>query len=306
MISEAWRDTPAVALTLKELTNPMSMTSAQALTQFGIAGELLEMSRPFSVLQRIEPNAMRVPFGATVAIETGLPSVGWVPENRQKPITMGSYGVTTLPVYKTAGATVITLELARMSTPSAEAAIRSALGRSLAKFLDRQFLDPAVALVAGDHPASITNGAIAIASTGTTADTIAADITAMLQALTSWNAPVFILRNSTAAHMAGLPGPAFPQLTTQGGFISGVPVLTAPDLPQTIVLMDQSEILIADDGEATISATNQATVVMKDDPAAADTLTGLWQSDLVGLLIERFISWKRGRDGSVVYMTTSY
>ena len=53
----------------------------------------------------------------------------------------------------------------RFSNPSAEALVRDSLVKDIAAFLDGQFINPAVAAVAGVNPASITNGAPTAAAT---------------------------------------------------------------------------------------------------------------------------------------------
>ena len=71
----------------------------------------------------------------------------------------------------------------KVSNPDAEATVRRTVLGGLAKSLDNQFLLPTVAAVANVNPASITNGATEITSTGSTAAQIAADLALMLAPL---------------------------------------------------------------------------------------------------------------------------
>ena len=69
-----------------------------------------------------------------------------------------------------------------------------------ASFSDQAFLDPALAGEAGVSPASITNGATTIVSTGSTALQIAADLRSLFNVLADANinflAPYLISRHA--------------------------------------------------------------------------------------------------------------
>ncbi|WP_206608024.1 hypothetical protein, partial [Mycobacterium tuberculosis] len=67
-------------------------------------------------------------------------------------------------------------ELIRFSSPSAERLVRDALAAAVNERLDIDFIDPAKAAVANVSPASITNGATAVASSGSDADAIRNDV----------------------------------------------------------------------------------------------------------------------------------
>src|ERR1035437_3773334 len=82
----------------------------------------------------------------------------------------------TLGIEKAAGLVVLTQELVRSSSPSAELMVRNDLVKAIAQFLDQQFLSPDYAAVANVSPASITSGVNPLAATGTTAATLRADV----------------------------------------------------------------------------------------------------------------------------------
>ena len=76
--------------------------------------------------------------------------------------------------------------------------MQRALVNGLAKFVDQQFFDPAVAAVAGQNPASITNGLVAVTGGTTVAEKVAALVAAFYAALPQ------ALINRRVAHVADI------------------------------------------------------------------------------------------------------
>ncbi|MCT5858573.1 phage major capsid protein, partial [Pseudomonas aeruginosa] len=77
---------------------------------------------------------------------------------------------------KAATIAVATMEVIRHSSPTADGIIRDQLAAALRQRLDIDFIDPDKAAVAGVSPASILNGVVGIASSGTDADAVRADL----------------------------------------------------------------------------------------------------------------------------------
>jgi hypothetical protein len=77
-----------------------------------------------------------------------------------------------------------------------------------------------------------------------------------------------------------------------------------------ITLVDASQILFSDDGGIDIDTTDQAAIQMDSAPAnpsdATTVLVSLWQRNLWGVRVQRWVAWKRVRAGSVTYMTVTY
>lgn len=312
-----WADSPAVYLTLEHRKTAVdpgttyddspSWTWGSELAAYGIAQELLELVRGVSVLGRLNPFMRATPFRTRVPRETTAATAGWVSESEDKPAAKLAYDDLQLEAYKSAIISVISQELARMSTPAAEAAIRNSLVASIASFLDAQFLDVTVALVAGDHPASVANGAQTVNSTGPSSAQILTDLNGMIAKLAFWTSPFWVMKPATAAHIAASSSSIFPEIraTPDGGYLAGIPVINSTNSPAQITLLDASDILYADDGATRISLSGNATVELDTAPGQG-TLTSLWQKNLVGIKVEREISWLRGHDTSVVSMTVAY
>src|SRR5207342_507590 len=111
------------------------------------------------------PGLRNVPFNVNVPSQTAGGTIQWVGELKPKPVSAMAFAMETLGFAKVASIVVLSQELVRFSNPSAERLVRDSLVKDIAAFLDGQFINPAVALVAGVNPASITNGAPTAAAT---------------------------------------------------------------------------------------------------------------------------------------------
>jgi len=304
--AERWKDSPAVALTLRAQVSGMSTTgSGNPLVHYGIAAELIELVRNVSILGKLEPRMRRAPFNTDVSRETTTgASSSWVAESFAIPAASLNYDSIRLAAYKAATIVVITKELMKLSSPSAELVVRSSLVKGIAAYLDGQFLNASVARVATVNPAAITNGAPTVTSTGSIIASVEADLNSMLALLVSWENPVWIMRPATAARLAtklGAPG--------MGPNILGFPFIASANSPAQITLVDAGEILYADDGDAEVDFGGEASIVMDDNPQASPQTTSLvsmWQRDMIAIRGIRTISWIRGHDAAVVSMQVSY
>ena len=321
--AKQWKDqTPEVVqmveLQLKAAVAPGTTTDATwagPLVQVQpLVDEFLELLRPRTFLGRI-PGLRNVPFNVSVPSQTGGGTYGWVGQNKPKPVTSAAFATVSLGFNKASGIIVITEELARSSRPSAEETVRQEMIAGISQFLDTQFIDPAVAAVAGTNPASVTNGAPATAATGVTGAAARADLVALINAQTAAGIPleesVLLMSESTAfalgASLNALSQPLFPGVTIQGGMIMGIPLVVSNNVGNRIVLLHAPSILYADDGGVSVDVSREASLQMDSaptDPTDATTvMVSLWQRNLIGLRAERFITWVRARTGSVRLIT---
>jgi len=261
---------------------------------------------------------MNVPFNVQVPAQTGGGTYQWVGQGAPKPVSKLQFAPVTLGITKVAGIIVITAELARSSTPSAEAVIRRDMIAGIAQYLDQQFTDPTVAPVANVSPGSITNGITPITSAGTSPNNARTDILALAAAMVAANiAPsrcALIMSETNALALGASLNPLgqslFPGLGVMGGTAEGFPVYTSETAANHVIMAAPEAILFADDGGVTIDVSREASVQMDsapDNPALATTiLASLWQNNLVGLRAERYINWKRGRTGCVAFTNQTY
>src|SRR5690606_11476401 len=207
---------------------------------------------------------------------------------------------------------VATMEVIRDSNPSADGIIRDQLAAALRERLDLDFINPSKAAVAGVSPASITNGITPVASSGSDADAIRADVRALMaQFIAANNAPtsgVWIMSSTTALSLSlmvnALGQPEFPGLTMNGGTFLGLPVITTEyaagdSSGGIVVLVNARDIYVGDEGGIDIDMSTEASLQMDDSPdnptTASTVLVSLWQRNLVGFRAERAINWARRR-----------
>jgi HK97 family phage major capsid protein/HK97 family phage prohead protease len=320
--AKQWHDsTPEVELVLKAAVAAGTTTDATWAGPLApitpLASEFLAYLRPATILGRIS-GFVQVPFNVSVPAQTGGGTYQWVGQGAPKPVGKLAFATITLGITKCAGIIVITEELARTSTPSAEEVIRRDMVAGIAQFLDQQFIDPAAAAVAGVSPGSVTNGVTPITTAGTSPANARTDVQAMANAMTALNistaGAVLVLSETNALAFTNalnpLGQPLFPGATQSGGTIMGYQAVASQAAGTTVALIQPNQVLYADDGGVTIDVSREASLQMDtalDNPPLATTLlTSLWQMNLVGLRAERFINWKKARTGVVQYTVATY
>jgi len=320
--AKQWHEsTPEVELMVKAAvavgTTSDSTWAGPLVVSQPIIDEFLELLRPRTLLGRI-PGLKQVPFNVTVPSQTTGGTYGWVGQNKPKPVTKADYSTVTLTFNKVAGIIVLSEELVRLSTPSAEGLVREEMIAGMGAFLDTQFVDPSVAVSAGINPASITNGAATIASSGVTGAAAKIDLSSRVGVFVAANIPlsesVWLMNEANAFGIGlsinGLGQPLFPGFNGQdGGRLMGIPVVVSNNVGARIVLVHTPSVLYADEGGVRIDVSREASVQMDSAPTdtvdATTVYLSLWQRNLVGLKAERFITWKLARATSVTYITTA-
>lgn len=313
--------TPEVGLMLKAAVNWGTTTEPAWAAPLAVAtpiNEFLELLRPATLIGKI-PGLRRVPFNISMPVQTGGGTYGWVGEGAPKPVGNLQFTSATLALAKSAGIIVISEELAKVSTPSAEGVVRNDMVAGMAQFLDTQFIDPTIAAVTNVSPASITNAAVSIGSAGTSAANAETDLKNLVSSLIAGNqgsvGTAVLIMSEVHAFVLSLARTTngdrmFPDLTPTGGSIAGVPVFTSQVAGTTVALVIPGEILFADDGGVNIDVSREASLEMNTAPtspvAAGTILVSLWQQNLIGLRAERFINWKRARLSGVRYTTATY
>lgn len=289
------------------------------------AGDFVDFLRPQTILGKFGtgdvPSLRRVPFNISIPAQITGGEGHWVGQGKAKPLTHFEFGDVKLGFNKVANIAVLTEELLRLSNPSAEILVRDALAEALKARLDIDFVDPAKAEVANVSPASITNGLVAIGSSGNDAAAVRADIAAMfLVFITANNTPtngVFIMSAVRALSLSQMRNPLgqkeFPEISMLGGKLEGLPVIVSQHIANDlVVLANASDVLLADDGMVSIDASREATLEMLDAAllqnsgtgagAAAGTMVNMFQTNSVAIRAERWITWKRRRSGSVALL----
>lgn len=319
--NKQWMDqTPEVIEMLKAVSNWGTVAEPAWAAPLAVAqpfNDFLELLRPSTLIGKI-PGLRQVPFNISMPAQTGGGTYAWVGEGAPKPVGQLQFATVTLGITKAAGIIVISEELARNSTPSAEMVVRNDMIRGMAQYLDTQFIDPTVAAVTNVSPASITNLSNGYATAGTSGDNARTDIKKAITLMTQNNYPVNELvlimseANAFALSTALTTNGVLvnPGLSAKGGNVLGLTTVTSQAAGSVVATVHAPSILFADEGGVNIDVSREAAVEMNTVPtspvSAASVLVSLWQNNLVGLRAERFINWKRSRTTSVVYTTATY
>lgn len=332
---QRWGDTPEIAEMLKNYKNisdaleqktavavgdtTTSGWASQLVVAQNMVSEFVELLRPQTIIGRLPP-FRNVPFNIAVPRETAGSSVGWVGQKKPAKVTRLTLDSISLGMSKISGIIVLSQELVRASSPSAQALCRDDMIAATAQFMDEQLVDPTVAAVANVSPASLTNGVTDVASSGETIAAIDEDVRQVMQAM--------ITANISLANCAWAMNPrtalslslkrtaqdvlAYPGVTATGGTFKGLPVVTsnsvkiATDTHSTtnLILLAPGEVLMADDGGVSLDVSTEASVELDDSPTTgAATLVSLWQHGLVGLRAQRAINWLKRRAAAAQYIS---
>lgn len=289
--------------------------------------DFIEFLRPMTILGRFGANGVpslrRVPFRTPLIGQTGGGAGYWVGEGKAKPLTSFDFSRTTLEPLKVANIAVVTEEVLRDSSPSAEMIVRDSLAAALRERLDTDFINPAKSATSGVSPASITNGVTPISATGTgDADDVRTDIQAAFNAFIDANNPptsgVWVMSSSMALSLSlmlnPLGQPEFPGINMMGGTFFGLPVIVSEYMPTVtggsyVALVNAQDIYMADDGGINVDMSREASLEMATDPTmTADspteqTVVSLWQTNTVGFRAERTINWARRRTSAVALLS---
>lgn len=306
----------------------LDSTWAAPLVQYqNFAGDFVEYLRPRTIIGQFGQNGIpalhNIPFNVRIPGQTSGGNAYWVGEGAPKPLTKFDFNDVELRWAKLANIAVITEELIRFSSPSAERLVRDSLASAIIAKADTDFVDPTKAAVSNVSPASITNGVTAIVSGGNTAADIRCDIQNLWAPfIAANNAPrnaVYIMDSVTALGLSLMQNPLgqaeYPGLTLNGGTFMGVPVIVSDYLPQSsagsiLILCNASDIWLADDGQVTIDASREASLQMLDNPtnnsssATATTMVSMFQTNSVAIRAERYINWAKRRSSAVQYLSS--
>lgn len=317
-IAKQWKDsTPEVEVAIKAAVAAGNSTdsawAAPLVVYQNMASEFIEILRPATIIGRIQ-GLRRVPFNISMTRATAGTTSSWVGEDDPKPVSRMSFETITLGHAKIATIVVLTEELVRDSSPSAEATVRQDMIESVAAYADAQLIDPTVTASGTARPAAITQGLTDRSITGTAVANVITDMQTLQQAMITGNirmrSPVWIMHPRTALYLGDLLSPLgtpqFPGINMSGGTFRGYPVITSASVPidtgadTYIILMDASEILLADEGGIEVDVSREASLQMDSAPSdSAASVISLWQKNLVGLRVEQRINYRRRRDAAV-------
>ena len=252
--------------------------------------------RNIGVFDAALPFAVDVPLNMQVAVTTTGITAASIGEGQVKVISKISLAASALTPRKAVAIIAVTSELLRMGGAKASRLFQQELSRAVAAETDSKFLSV------------ISTGISASPSTGSNAAAIAADMGALLGALsTGVGSKVFIAMNpSDVKHFAiqiGTTGErAFPGVTINGGDYAGCTVIPTEALSGLIIAFDASQLAMGSTG-IELDASDRASVQMDtapDSPPSASTnMVSLWQMNMAGLRATRYFGCERLRTTAV-------
>lgn len=322
------RDPEVVSMVKAAGAAVSAMTTGNAAALIGNYGgfaDFVEFLRALTIVGRFGtggiPALRSIPFRVPLISQSTGGLAYWVGEGDGKPLTRTTLARTELAPLKVATISVATMETLRDSSPSAEQVIRDDIAAAVAERIDLSFIDPAVAGSANVSPASITNAAESIASTGTDADAIRLDVRSAMQKFIDsknpLNAGVWVMSSGTALALSmmlnPLGQPEFPGITMQGGTFQGLPVLTSEYVGNYIVIMNASDVWLGDEGGIQVDMSTEASLQMVDGTdegstqnsgtPVATSVVSMFQTNSAAFRAERTINWALRRSTAVVIIT---
>lgn len=279
--------------------------------------DFVEFLRPQTIIGRFGqggiPALRQVPFNIRIPAQTSGGSANWVGQGKAKPLTKFDFESITFSFSKVSAIAVLTDELIRFSNPAADALVRNALAEAVIARLDTDFINPTKDEVANVSPASVTNGIVAVPSTGDPdADAEAAFAQFVLNNLQPTGG-VWIMSSTNALALSmkknALGQKMYPEMTLLGGTFQGLPAIVSQYAGTNLTLLNAPDIYLADDGGVAVDMSREASLEMESEPTGdsitptGTELVSMFQTNSVAIRAERWINWKRRRTAAVAVIS---
>jgi HK97 family phage major capsid protein len=315
--AQRWTDSEQIVTALKA-TITATTTNEMTTSRAAVAADFAALLRPGTIIGKL-PGVRRAPFNTRVISQTAGTVARFVGEGRPVPVTTAGFESVILQQVKVGGICVITRELALSSRSGADMIIANDLRRAVEFGANLAFVDPNNSGSA-ESPASITNGAVSISSSGSSLAAVDNDLRALVEVLVSAEADLataaWVMSGKTATSLTLLRGasgaPAFPGMAGPlGGTLLGLPVIVS-DATRTlgspnqsiIVLISGDAVTLADEGDAEVTAAGETVLQLDDAPGAgASAQVSLFQANLVALKGLRHLNWSLRHAGGVATLT---
>jgi HK97 family phage major capsid protein len=281
-------------------------------------GDFLEYLKARTVYDQLP--LRQVPANVTIKGQDGIGTGYWVGESLAIPASAQEFSTINLSPMKVAALAVLSNELIRDSSPSAEMLVRDGLIEAIAQRIDETFLGLDDA--GTGTPAGLLFGVTAMDPSGTTAEALRRDIHALYT-------PFLQARNAAGLHMVTSPTLAksislmtnplgqteFPGITADGGTLLGDPLHTGDNVycesdGTHFILMKPSDIWKIGDMGIEVALSRDATIEQVSNPAGrsdnptaqANTPVSMFQTDSVAFRVIRPIGWAKRRDDAVQFI----
>ena len=258
-----------------------------------------------------------VPANVAIKGQDGAATGYWVGESKAIKVSKADFSTISLSPLKVAALAVVSNELLRDSSPSAEMLVRDALVKASSQRVDATLFSTDAA-VSGVSPAGLLNGVAGHNTHGTSAEGVIADfkqLTAIFQSYKNATDLVVVttpdLAVSLSLMLTALGQPQFPGTSQDGGTLFGRPVFTGDNVPASaFIMMKPSDIWRIGDGGVQVSISNVATIEQDDNPqgasdtptAASATLMSMFQTESTAIKVVRSINFAKRRSHAVQYI----
>ena len=279
-------------------------------------GDFIEYLYAQTVYNRL--GLREIPANVAIKGQDGAATGYWVGESKAIPVSKADFSTVSLTPLKVAALSVVSNELLRDSSPSAEMLVRDALVAAAAQRIDATFVSTTAAS-AGVSPAGILNGVSAFSSSGTDGDGLRQDIYKLYAPFIAANnasGVSFLMHPSMAKAISlmvnALGQTEFAGLNAAGGTLLGDAVITGENVTSTLLIaLKASDIYRIGNMGVEVSASRDATVEMSSAPvAAADVPTGqtqnpvsMFQTESTAFKVVVPINFAKRRTTAVQYIT---
>lgn len=256
-----------------------------------------------------------VPANVAIKGQDGAATANWVGESKAIPLSAQDYSTVSLTPQKVAALAVVSNELLRDSSPSAEMLVRDSLVEASAQKVDTHFFSTTAAS-SGVYPAGILNGVVVGTTGGATEAELIGDIAGLMRnfitakydinGLVWCMSPLLALQISLMRNALGQNA-----FATMPNTLEGRPVYSGHNVGTgDLILMSAGDIWKIGDGGVQVSISREAMIEQADNPAGAtDTpvsavakFTSMFQEDSTAIRVIRSINWQKRRTGAVHYI----
>lgn len=265
-------------------------------------------------------NLREVPANVLIKGQDTASTSYWVGERKAIPLTVAGFMDVELTPKKVASIAVLSNELLRDSSPSAELLVRDSLVQSAAQRIDGTFLGTGA--VSADTPAGIFNGITALGSNGLDAVAIRADLQELVAPFITnklgVSGLVFVMNPLLALALSLMvnslsSAPEFPGLTVNGGTLVGLPVVVGDNVPTDwIALVAPQEIWKIGARGIEVSLSRDASLEMSSAPTGdsgvptAAQLVSMFQTESTAIKIVQPLNFQKRRTFAAQYMTDAH
>jgi HK97 family phage major capsid protein len=287
-------------LSMKAATSALVLDSGAFSTFELLVSGFVNALSSIGVFDGMRSSMRVVPVGRIVGSVTSAATGYVVTEGSVKPVSRSSLTNGILDPQKAHCVVTVANELLKFG------------GRDVDALLTKELINACTLAIDGSFLATLLAGVVVGTSIGSAAEAIRADLAVLLAAVpTDQTSKLFIITSPLICKMwaamgSANGGPAFEDMTPQGGTIIGIPVIAsdavAVGVAGAVILVDANAIAAGSD---TFVLTNisEGTIMpdtSPDSPVIGTTnVVSLWQSDLSALLVERWWGAEKLRAASV-------